>query len=239
MTRALESVKKRLLVLAAITGFGLIVGILVLRLNSQVLTYQGKTVKAWLLGLSTTDPKARDEAEMAFKALGTNAIPELARLLRADDARWRKWIWSHPTRIPRPLRRLVLQHVSSPQTYLIRPAAARALAKLGPAAAAAKPDLVRALQDKVNGTYWEAGTALGRIGKLSVPDLIKAMQDPDTLVRCAAAHGLGEVGPDATPAVPALTQMLTQGSENERQIAAQSLKKIGAPVLSPLPPEQR
>ena len=233
------SVKKRLLVLAVLAGFGVIVGILVLRLNSQVLTYQGKTVKVWLLQLSTTDPKAHDEAEAAFKELGTNAIPELARLLRADDARWRKWVWSHPTRIPRPLRRLVFQHVSSPQTYLIRPAAARALAKFGPAAAGVKPDLVRALQDKVNGTYWEAGTALGRIGKLSVPDLIKALGDVDTLVRCAAAHGLGEVGPDAAPAVPALTQMLRQGTENERQIADQSLKKIGAPALAPSPPKQQ
>ena len=226
-------VKKRLLVLLAIAGFGVGIAILLLRLNSQVLVYQGKTVKAWLLQLSTTDAKAHDEAEAAFKALGTNAVPELARLLRADDPRWRWWIWSHPARIPRPLRGLVFRVVKPPQTYQIRPAAARALARLGPEAAAAEPALVRALQDKVNGTYWEAGTALGRIGKLSVPDLTHALKDRDTLVRCAAAYGLGEVGPEAASAAPALMELLSQGTENERQIAAQSLKKIGARATVP------
>ena len=178
------------------------VGMLVLRLESRRPVYQGKSIKTWLLQLSTPDPKARGEAEAAFMALGTNAVPELARLLRADDARWRKLIWSHAARIPRPVRGPVMQRVNPPKAYLIRPAAARALGKLGPAAAAAEPDLVRALQDKVNGTYWEAGGALGRIGKQSVPDLTLALRDGDTLVRCAAAYGLGEAGPEAAPAVP-------------------------------------
>jgi len=221
------SVKKRLFALLAVTVFCVMVGMLVFRLESRKLVYQGKSVKTWLLQLSTPDPKARDEAEAALKALGTNAVPELARLLRADDARWRKLIWSHAARIPRPMRWLVLQRVSPLKAYLIRPAAARALGKLGPAAAAAEPDLVRALQDKVNGTYWEAGGALGRIGKQSVPDLMRALRDGDTLVRCAAAYGLGEAGPAAAPAVPLLTQMLTRGSSNEQQIASQSLTKIG------------
>jgi len=132
------------------------------------------------------------------------------------------------------MRQFVLQRVNSPSAYLIRPAAARALGKLGPEAAAAEPDLVRALQDKVNGTYWEAGGALGRIGKSAVPDLMHALQDRDTLVRSAAAYGLGEAGLAAAPAVPALIQMLKQGTTNEQQLAAQSLMKIGAPAVAPL-----
>jgi HEAT repeat protein len=226
-------VKKRLLALLAVTGFCVMVGLLVLRLESRKSVYQGKSIKTWLLQLSTSDPKARDEAEAAFRALGTNAVPELARLLRADDARWRTLIWSHTARIPRPVRGPIMQRLAPPNAYLIRPAAARALGKLGPAAAAAEPDLVRALQDKVNGTCWEAGRALGRIGKLSVPDLTRALQDGDTLVRSAAACGLGEAGPDAVSAVPLLTDMLTRGNSNEQQIASQSLTKIDAPKRHP------
>jgi HEAT repeat protein len=228
-------VKKRLLVLLTVTGFCVIVGILISRSNSRNLVYQGKTVKAWLLQLSApTDPKAHAEAEAAFQALGTNAVTELARLLRADDARWRKLAWSHTGGLPRRVRGQILQRVNSPNAYLIHPTAARLLGKLGPGAAAAEPELVRALQDKVNGTCWEAGGALGRIGKPAVPDLMHALQDGDTLVRCAAAYGLGEAGLAAAPAVPALMQMLMQGISNEQQIAAQSLAKIGAPAVAPL-----
>jgi HEAT repeat protein len=223
-----------LLVGLAVIGFCVVVGALISRSHGRNLVYQGKTVRAWLLQLSTSDPKARTEAEAAFTALGTNAVPELARLLRTDDSRWRKLTWSHARSLPWRLRGPILQRVNSPNAYLIHPAAARALGKLGPGAAAAEPELVRALQDKVNGTYWEAGGALGRIGKQAVPDLMHALQDGDPPVRCAAAYGLGEAGPDAAPAVSALIQMLKRGSANEQQIAVQSLAKIGAPAVAPL-----
>ena len=223
-----------LLVGLAILGFCLVVGTLISRSDARSLVYQGKTVKAWLLQLSTPDPVARTEAEAAFAALGTNAVPELGRLLRTDDSRWRKLTWSHACSLPRRMRGLVLQRVKPPNAYLIHPAAARALARLGPSAAAAEPDLVRALQDKVNGTYWEAGGSLGHLGKLALPDLTHALQDGDTLVRSAAAYGLGEAGTDAASAVPALIKMLRRGTANEQQIAAQSLAKIGAPAVAPL-----
>ena len=226
--------RKRLLVLLAITGFCVMVASLILWSNSRSLTYQGKTVKAWLLQLSAADAKARAEAEAAFQAMGTKAVPELARLLRADDARWRKLTWAHMSWLPRRMRGPVLERVSTLNAYLMHPAAARALGRLGPGAAAAEPDLVRALQDKVNGTYWEAGRALGRIGKPAVPDLMQALLDKDTLVRCAAANGLGEAGADAAPAVAALVQMMKRGSENEQQTATRSLGQIGDPAVAPL-----
>ena len=120
--------KKRLLALLAVIGFCAMVGILVSRSNSRVLVCQGKTVQAWLLQLSTPpDPKARAEAEAAFQAMGTNAVPELIRLLRADDGRWRKLVWSRANRLPGRVRWPVLQRVSPPNAYLIHPAAARAL----------------------------------------------------------------------------------------------------------------
>jgi HEAT repeat protein len=226
--------RKRLLVLLAVIGIYVMVGFLGSRSNPRNPVYQGKTVKAWLLQLSRPDPKARDAAEAAFNALGTNAVPALARLVLADDGRWCKLVWSGASWLPRPVLVRLRQRVAPPNAYVIRPAAARALAKLGPGAAAAEPDLIRALRDTVNGTYWEAGTALGRIGRKSVPDLTRALQDRDTLVRGAAAHGLGEAGPDAAPAVPALLQMLRQGRPNEQQTAAQSLGKIGTPAVAAL-----
>jgi HEAT repeat protein len=132
------------------------------------------------------------------------------------------------------LRNRILTRVRPPQAALVRPAAARALGRLGPGAAPALPELTRALQDTVNGTCWEAATALGRIGVRAVPALTAALQDEDALVRCAAARGLGEAGPEAASAVPALIQMLSRASTNEQSFAAQSLAGIGTPAVAPL-----
>jgi HEAT repeat protein len=228
-------VKTRLFALLAIVGFGAAVGILVWWLNSQSPVYQGKPVKTWLLQLSRPpDPQARDEAEAALKAIGTNAVPELARLLRADDARWRKLIWRHASLLPRPVGGMILQRIDPLQAYLIRPAAARALGKLGPGAAAATPDLVRALRDRLNGTSGEAGGALRQIGRPAVPDLIGALRDEDKFVRATAAGALGQIGPEAAPAIPALIQILTRSGPDEQQFAAQNLARIGTPAVAAL-----
>ncbi len=228
------SAKKHLPALLAVIGFCVMVGLLVSRSNTRSPLYQGKTVKTWLLQLSAPDPKARHEAQAAFQTLGTNAVPELARLVRVEDARWREVMRRIAFRLPRFARTLVLHRVSPPQAALVRPAAARALANLGPRAAAATPELVRALHDKVNGTCWEATVALGRIGGPAVPGLTSALQEEDATVRCAAARGLGEAGPESAPAVPALIQMLTRDSPAERAAAAQSLARIGTPAVAPL-----
>jgi HEAT repeat protein len=234
MSWAPAVVHKRWLALFALLGFCVMVGMLVSWLNSRSPVYQGKTVRTWLWQLSATDPKACREAEAAFRALGTNAVPELAKLLRADDPLWRQWSRRYAFRLPLPLREVVLPWVSPPQAYLVRPAAARALGKLGPGAAPAIPDLARALRDRRNEPPWEVAGALGRIGQQAVPELTGALRDEDELVRRAAAGALGGIGADAAPAVPTLIQMLTQGSPDEQQAVAQSLAGIGTPAVAPL-----
>jgi outer membrane protein assembly factor BamB len=85
--------------------------------------------------------------------------------------------------------------------------AAEALASIGPMAAAATPDLARALTDPIPGVRWAACEALGSIGPAAhpaVPRLIGALKDYFLYVRMFAAGALGSIGPKAQAARDAL-----------------------------------
>jgi HEAT repeat protein len=142
--------------LAAI-GFCLLVGILIYRSNSRNLVYQGKPVKTWLYQLLTSDPKGHAEAEAALDALGTNAVPELSRLVRAKDAGWRTLIWVHAGQLPPKARARILGRIGSTNACVIRVLAAQALEKLGSAAAPAVPALAQMLRQGSSQTLAQIG----------------------------------------------------------------------------------
>lgn len=182
--------KKCLLTLLVVIGFCVAVGILVSRSASRTLVYQGKTVRTWLVQFATAGSPAHEEAEAALNALGTNAVPDLTRLLRTDDAHWRQLIWSHLTALPKPVRKLVLSHVSAPIAHATHPAAAQLLGKLGPAAASAVPALLRML--RLGNPYEQevATRSLAQIGMPAAAPLIDLL-----------AHEQGAVGSAAGRAV--------------------------------------
>ena len=113
----------------------------------------------------------------------------------------------------------------------VREAAVRALANNGKDAKAAVPELlVRLREDKVDEIRRNSASALGSIGveKDAVPILIAALGDGDRYVRRYCAELLGNVGPDASAAIPALTQILKDAAQWERAGAERALKKIQA-----------
>lgn len=162
------SVKKRLLALLAVIGFCVTVGILVSRSNSRIPAYNGKTVKTLLLQLCASDPKARAEADTAFAALGTSAVPELTRLMRARDPGWRKLIWVYTAKLPRPMRARLLTRVGPTNACVFHPLAAQALGKLGPAAAPAVPALIQMLG---HGSPYEQDVVAQSLADIGVPAL--------------------------------------------------------------------
>jgi predicted Zn finger-like uncharacterized protein len=87
--------------------------------------------------------------------------------------------------------------------------AARALAKLGPKAAPAVPELIAALRDQTD-------------------------HPVSVLLRQAAAGALAEIGPEAAPAVPALRDALRDKNREVQQQAIDALVKIGKPSLNVL-----
>jgi HEAT repeat protein len=215
----------------AVAGLGVLAGIIIARLAPAPPIYGGKTVKTWALQLNAPEPQRRDEAAAAFHALGSNAVPALVRLLRAKDSFLRKQLWQHAPQWPAPLQQIVLARVRAPEAVLHQRSAARALGVIGLEAAAAVPDLARALRAKDAEVRFESGRALGQIGTAGVGELAAALSVADPDVRYAAVCGLGEAQADRNMAVLALLQGIGDQSDGVRIAAGGSLSRLGTNVL--------
>jgi HEAT repeat protein len=119
----------------------------------------------------------------------------------------------------------------------LRTRAARALGDLGPAAKAALPNLIDALQDPGSTLRYWAVRALGEIGseaEAAVPYLIDALNDPDSdAVRSAAANALTRIDPRG--AVSVLIEALKDPDTSVRASAAYALGDIGPDALAAVP----
>lgn len=116
-----------------------------------------------------------------------------------------------------------------------REAAARVLARLGPAACAAAPALGRALKDPDALVRERAAQALGALGICaapSAPALAAALADPDIYVQGQAALALARLGPDA---VPVLAGALDSPEAAVRKGAATALARLGSAAAPALP----
>src|SRR5437867_462483 len=103
--------------------------------------HRGKAVSSWLVELTSSDYRVREEAEDALRAVGAEAIPQLIRGLQKKDFPLRKATAAVTRRIP-------FLRIDLADSVLMRENAARMLGELGPRASSAIPDLIRALKDQ-------------------------------------------------------------------------------------------
>lgn len=69
-------------------------------------------------------------------------------------------------------------------------------------------------------------SGMGPAAKAAVPALIEALNDPEPTVRFPVCIALREIGPDARDAVPALTKALDDRNEDVAAMARKALIKI-------------
>ena len=226
--------KRSLLIGLAVLVVGLLAGILVFRRSAESFLYQGKPVRAWAEQLYSPGQKSRDEATAALKAMGTNAVPELIRMLQAKDSFFRKLAWSIPRVVPGRVRLFLLRNVRMPNAAFIQDAAARALATIGPDAKVAVPVLAQALRSNEREVREDAAIALGCIGEDAIPELIDALASKDAKLRALAAYALASAGPGAKSAIPALMRTLKDENEAVRTAGAHALSAVGISAVPAL-----
>ena len=123
-----------------------------------------------------------------------------------------------------------------------RLAAAQALARMGPRAAEAVPDLLAAMARR--SAEIEFRMALGRavraMGSSAVPYLVAALGSEAPRTRFDAAQALAKLGPEARGALEPLIEVVERDRDySVRACAAAALGAIGPPAAAALPALRR
>jgi HEAT repeat protein len=230
--------KKRRLGLAVVLAIGLCGGSVVWLRQPTEPVYKGKPLHYWLQGADgiLSDPAlglTRLKPGEAVIALGTNAIPELLRMLvyRQSPLTTRllaiaQWLHLH----------LKIQH-DPPGTR--NHEAVNGFWYLGDRAAGATPELIH-LYDTHPDYFSRLSVvaALGLIGpkaKDAVPVLLRAVTNASFGIRINAVGTLGKIHADPAQVVPALTLCLRDPNPIVQMSAIWSLMQFGKDAKPAVP----
>ena len=214
------------LTLACLSAAGLaLAGLAIHFLLPGETVYHGKRLSAWVADLHPRVVEAKQqEAELALRAIGTNAVPYLLELLQHQEPRLLRGLRDFSQRTKTFLRmpsELELPWVAVVERDLQLNAA---FAALGPSARPALPALTNLLLRPE--TTAVAASTLARLGSEALGPLTRALESPHREVRAAAAGALGTVPDDLAHILPALRKALADPDKFVRINAVVSLGQI-------------
>lgn len=153
-----------------------------LRPAEPELSYRGKPLRVWLKGFDASQGSAEyASAQAAVQQMGTNVLPTLIRYLRRKDPPfYEHWI--------KLKAKSGLFDGEANYAVFGRRRAAHASGALGPAAQAAFPALIEAMNDPGAASY--VGNALSRMMPKSVPVLTNVVATGNVTARSRAADNL-------------------------------------------------
>jgi HEAT repeat protein len=197
------------------------VWVLIHTLGSREPLYQNQAADYWFSQAASGNASASNEAVTVFT---TVMIPRLSQDIfgRDEDSRLR-------LALIQELNSLAGIHISYTPAEARRLQAVEQLGQMGPLAASATPELVRALKGDDIPLRAEAATALGHIHSSPdtvIPLLMTCLDDPSGPVRAGAAGALGEYGPQAKGAVPKLVPLLKTQDKDLRRATSVALRQI-------------
>jgi len=208
--------------LAVIIGVGVLGGAvlaLIHILGENQPLYDHEPVYFWIVQLTNQDLKASNQATLV---LNQQIIPDLTRVMFNDtnDSAFRIALIDKLNTLPHVN---IFYRTASTR----RGDAATTLGDVGPAAKAAAPSLLRALQGKDLVLRRAAAVALGKMRAepgTVIPLLLSYLDDPN--MNEAAADGLGEYGPAARASVPKLVSLSTVRDKDLHHAVMEALTKI-------------
>jgi hypothetical protein len=187
--------------------------------------HHGRRLSAWVEDLHPRVGEARQQqAELALRAIGTNAVPYLVKLLQHREPRLLRELRGFSERTKTFLRmdsELELPWVAVVERDMQLSAA---FAALGPSARPAFPMLTNLLLRPETATV--SASALARLGPEAFGALSRALENPQAQVRAAAAGVLGSMSGDLSKIIPALRIALTDSDKSVRINAVVSLGQI-------------
>jgi hypothetical protein len=194
-------------------------------------SYKGKSLSAWLEDYGPPHPDAH-EADEAVRHIGTNAIPILLRMLRANDS---------------PLKTKLIEWLGRQHLARIKIASAddkhfdawAAFQALGENAECAVPEMVQIYEEKIS-TKSQCVTAdsLGGIGpaaRVAIPTLLIGLNTTNDPVRRTTIYALGEIHGEPELVVPKLMNLLRDPIPKIRQYAVIALGQFGTNAQSAIP----
>jgi HEAT repeat protein len=195
---------------------------------------------AIIKSIRTPSPMIRYQAVLALAKIGTNAVPDLARLLddddpdiRADAARTLS-LYAASGKHAIPALEAALKDREDP----VRASAAYTLGAMGQAAQASLPLLIDRLTDSdydVQVNAFQAATAIG----LGDPRLMDALREANLRGKWATPFVLQQFGKNPADIVTALTKTLQAADPAHRLGAAWALGQMGLPAKDAIAPLQK
>ncbi len=194
--------------------------------DSREPSYNGQPLTFWLDKLKWWGTDSQNESAQAIRAMGTNAIPKLVKILNSPSVRLRQKVmfWLNK-------QRLFLNKFKIPPDRHWQSTIAFKI--LGTNAQSAVIPLSKILQKSRNPGY--VATSLASIGPASLDVLIQAINHPDFNVQAASIAALFSMRQTAFPAIPALLKKMEDGHTSLREMIVDSLAQIDAENPSALP----
>jgi hypothetical protein len=250
--------KKRVVILLCLTAFCGVIWFLPGYLSPAEPVWQGKKLGQWLTECSSDDPRdLTDSAQRAIRAMGTNALPFLLRMVGTTDSGAKHELRSRFN--TSFIKRLTPMH------YNYRISGAAGIEALGEMAAPAAPELIKMLDNEQ--TEYPAALGLGAIGPPAIPllvqtltnrsgsirmgavqalnfmhgaegailDLLRCLDDPEPGVRICAAVALGDMRKQPDRVVPKLMERLNDTDGSVRAGAAMAIGLFQAQARMAVP----
>lgn len=183
--------------------------------------YDGLPLSTYLRSLTYSQVRLERSARDAIRAIGSNAVPHLVKILDARESRFKTWFNELANQYS--FIRFRFAPLDARQIQ-----AAMACQELGPTAAPAIPSLTRLIDDPQMGSW--AVAALAEISPQTFQQLTNALNSRWPATRSAAVGHLRLARPRERAVAPLLTALGSQ-EFHLRGLAAESLGALG--VYSP------